>query len=186
MYLIYKMDYSQVLCKVGLDSLVYAGTKYTLHRVIDYHKLKDINFGDIVSFAIIDGIYYIFLRDRIAMYFSNNEMAAYVITKYGTIILGVSIINFISGRSARIVDNLINIGASGAITEGVQFLLGNYANTESEVTVIATSDGPKVSLPAGGFRNNTKTQFGESTLLIGEKGSLPGGGFRGNANGRFG
>ena len=116
---------NESLCRVGYDTVIYAGTKYTLHEFVGGAELKALNSGDIFAFAAADGLYYILLKNRVAYFFTTFAMFSNIVAKYATIIGAVTLVNFLFDRKERILDNLINIGASGAVSEAVAYVLGN-------------------------------------------------------------
>lgn len=108
---------SDTLFTVGYDSIVYAGTKYALHKLGNHEQLKTVNMGDIILFALIDGIHHVFFKTLVFMTLTNAEYS-YLISKYAIIIAGVSVANLILGRH-RILDNIIAIGVSAPVNVAV-------------------------------------------------------------------
>lgn len=115
------------ICHLAADSLIFAGTKYSLHKVVDGHYFQDVNAMDIIAFLVADGVYYVLLRNLTAGYFSSLGMYQSFVMKYGAIIIGVSLIDFLMGRSDRIMSNLINIGLSGGVNKGIMYFSNMYS-----------------------------------------------------------
>lgn len=104
---------SDTLFTIGYDSIVYAGTKYVLHKIGSHEMLKNVNVSDIVLFAVIDGIHHVFFKTLVFFQLSSSDYS-YLISKYAIIIAGVSVANFIMGRH-RVLDNIISIGVSAPV-----------------------------------------------------------------------
>lgn len=100
----------------GYDSVIYLGTKYILHKAIGHHYLMAIDMGDILAFVAVDGAFNVILNAGIAFSLTLAQYN-YLVAKYAIIAIGVTAVNFVSGRSNRIIDNLINIGASAGVNK---------------------------------------------------------------------
>jgi len=117
------------ICQLAADSLIFAGTKYTLHKIVDGHYFQDISAMDIIAFLVADGVYYLLLRNLTAGYFTSLGMYQSFVMKYGAIIIGISLLDFIMGHRDRIVSNLINIGLSGGVSKGIMYFTGMYGGS---------------------------------------------------------
>jgi len=109
------LDRNKVL-DIGIDSIVFMGTKYILHHGLDMPHVHNLNGGDIGVFIATDGIYHIWFRG----YFETKpfDTASYncEINKWGSIMAGDALLNLVTGRKDRIMDNLISVGISGLVS----------------------------------------------------------------------
>jgi len=115
--------YKDVLCTIALDSLVFAGTKFTLHKILDSSYFMQVDGMDIFAFFIADGAYYLLFKNMTAGYFTSFGLYQQFILKYGSIIVGVAVLDLLMGDKNRMISNLINIGASGAVNGGLHMIL---------------------------------------------------------------
>lgn len=111
-------------CRVAYDTLLFAGVKYSLHKLIDTSTFMAVNISDIMKFLVVDGIYYVMLRNKVAYYFSSPTTLNFFVSKYGVLILGVAILDIIFGNKNRAMSNAINIGLSGGAKLLVEQIVG--------------------------------------------------------------
>jgi hypothetical protein len=117
--------YKDALCQMAFDSVIFAGTKFTLHKIIDGKYFHQVDGMDILVFFIADGVYYMLLRNFTAGYFTSHAIYRDFITKYGTIILGVTLFDLLIGDKHRVISNLISIGVSGGVVNGLSYFFPN-------------------------------------------------------------
>jgi hypothetical protein len=110
---------------VSFDTIVYGGTKYVLNKAIDGEYFRKIKIADIAFFAIIDSVHYVFFKSLVFFNLSNSQYT-YLISKYAFIMAGVSVLNLVTDRSKRILDNIINIGASAGVGVTVRMLYAKF------------------------------------------------------------
>jgi hypothetical protein len=112
------------ILNIGFDTIYYIITKYALHYTIDASQTKNLDTGDVGVFLATDGIYTIFFEGYFDSALLDNAEYNCEINKYGSLMAGASIINLVMGRKDRILDNLISIGASGAVSALVDGIRG--------------------------------------------------------------
>jgi hypothetical protein len=125
-----KDQIKDITIDTGIDTGLYLGTKYLLHIMLDFKDTKNVNFGDAAIFIISDLAYqfsyhYLYVTKKFAQpLIIKNPIYNCDLSKYGGLILGVTILNFFTDRSGRMVDNIISIGTSGAVSGIVDALRG--------------------------------------------------------------
>lgn len=113
--------YKDALCQMAFDSVIFAGSKFTLHKIIDGKYFEQVDGMDILAFFVADGVYYMLLKNFTAGYFKSFSVYRDFITKYGTIILGVALFDLLIGDKHRVISNMISIGVSGGIVNGLSY-----------------------------------------------------------------
>lgn len=106
----------------AIDTLYFMGVKYVLHYGADMPHTKNVDGGDIGVFIVTDGVYHIFFQGYFdTMPFEDSRYNC-EINKYAAVMAGASLVNLVTGRKDRILDNLISIGVSGLVSAIVDSL----------------------------------------------------------------
>jgi hypothetical protein len=111
---------------IGIDTGLYLGTKYILHVGADLEYTKNINPGDAAVFIVTDILYhYLYMNKKYtSLEITDNPTYNCDINKYGGLIIGVSLLNFLTGRKERVIDNIISVGVSGAVSAIIDAMRG--------------------------------------------------------------
>lgn len=126
---------TKIAFNIGFDTLYFIVTKYALHHGLDMTQTKNVNNGDIGVFIAADGVSNIFLtKYYVDKGFNVVSGPAYNcdINKYGSVMLGASLLNIVLDRKERIIDNLISIGTSGVLSAIVDSIRGESRCTDAK------------------------------------------------------
>lgn len=109
----------------AVDTLYFLGTKYVLHHGVDMPYTKNVDGGDIGVFVLVDGVYHVFFEGYFDTKPVENMRYNCEINKYASVMAGDALVNLLTGRKERIMDNLISIGVSGIASAIVDSLRGS-------------------------------------------------------------
>lgn len=114
--------------QIAYDTIIYGATKFALHETFKSSNLHAVDAKDLIFYLIADGVYIYWVDKNIDIGVTYESLKKYnmQIEKAVFLMLGVSAINVVAGRTGHVVDNLISIGVSSVVERIVDDIRMRY------------------------------------------------------------